>query len=128
MAYWIFTKKILADEAITLFAPNLMKRDFTFVDDIVDVLPTLLTKPPKNHAIYNLGNSAPNTLHELVSAVEQACERKAEIIIKPQQAGDVRSTFADISTAKRDFGFSPETDLPEGISKFVEWYRVWQDA
>ena len=125
MAYWIFTEKILAGEPITLFAPDVMQRDFTFVDDIVGVLPKLLSKPPKSHAIYNLGNSAPNSLHELVGAVETACGHSADKIILPQQAGDVRSTFADISAAQRDFGFRPKTELRTGISEFVTWYKGW---
>jgi len=128
MAYWIFTEKILAGQPITLFAPELMKRDFTFVDDIVGVLPTLLKTLPKRHLIYNLGNSSPNTLHELVKAVEVACGKKAETIILPQQPGDVRSTFADVSAAKRDFGFAPETKLQTGISEFVQWYRDWTNS
>ena len=94
----------------------------------MDVLPSILGRPPEGHEVYNLGNSAPNTLYELVQAVETACGQKAETIIKPQRAGDVRSTFADTSTAKRDFGFSPKTDLKSGISDFVEWYREWQKA
>lgn len=126
MAYWIFTKKILAGEPITLFAPDLMKRDFTYVDDIVDVLPKILAKIPEGHAIYNLGNSAPNTLYALVNSVETACGQKAETIIKPQQAGDVRSTFADISAAERNFGFTPKTELNDGIVQFVDWYQGWQ--
>jgi UDP-glucuronate 4-epimerase len=104
-----------------------MKRDFTCVDDIVSVLPTLLNKPPKRHMIYNLGNSAPDTLHELVNAVETACGQTAEKIILPQQPGDVRSTFSDTSAAKRDFGFAPTTNLQAGISAFVDWYRDWQN-
>lgn len=128
MAYWIFSERILTNRPITLFAPDLMQRDFTFVDDIVDILPTLLKRPPDRHKIYNLGNSAPNTLHELVRAVETACGRKAETEILPQQAGDVRSTFADISAAKRDFGFNPRTTLSEGIPAFVDWFRDWQSA
>ena len=126
MAYWMFTQKILAGKPITLFAPELMKRDFTFIDDIVGVLPTLLNTPPKGHTIYNLGNSAPNTLYELVSAIETACGQKSETIILPQQPGDVRTTFADISEARRDFGFAPTTKLQDGISEFVAWYRDWQ--
>lgn len=128
MAYWIFTEKILAGQPITLFAPNLMQRDFTFVDDIVAVLPTVLKKTPQGHKIYNLGNSAPNTLRELVSAVETACGQEAETIILPQQPGDVRSTFADTSSAQRDFGFAPTADLQIGISKFVDWYRNWKTS
>ncbi|MEP3656163.1 MAG: NAD-dependent epimerase/dehydratase family protein [Litorimonas sp.] len=128
MAYWMFTEKILAGEPITLFAPELMKRDFTFIDDIVDVFPTLLNTIPDGHRIYNLGNSSPNTLYELVSAVQIACGKKAETIILPQQAGDVRSTFADTSAAQKDFGFAPSTKLKTGISEFVEWYRGWQGS
>lgn len=125
MAYWIFTQKILSGEPITLFAPELMKRDFTFIDDIAGVLPKILNHSAKGHEIYNLGNSAPNSLFDLVHAVETACGQKAQTRIKPQQAGDVRQTFADISAAKKAFGFAPQTDLQTGISKFVDWYRDW---
>ncbi|WP_409432790.1 NAD-dependent epimerase/dehydratase family protein [Litorimonas sp. RW-G-Af-16] len=125
MAYYIFTQKIFAGEPITLFAPDEMRRDFTFVDDIVSVFPKILTTPPKKgHAIYNLGNSQPNTLMQLVDAVESACGRTAEKIMKPKQKGDVSSTFADISAAQRDFGFAPRTVLSEGVPAFVAWYRT----
>lgn len=126
MAYWLFTEKILAGEPITLFAPDIMLRDFTYITDIVEILPSLLDKRPKSHKIYNLGNSSPNTLMDLVRAIETACGKDAKTIIQPQQAGDVRSTFADISEAQRDFGFAPKTHLNEGISIFVNWYRHWQ--
>ena len=126
MAYWIFAQKILSGEPITLFAPELMKRDFTYVDDIIDVLPRILKHPAKGHEIYNLGNSAPNSLYDLVHAVETACGQKAETLIQPQQAGDVQETFADISAAQSTFGFTPQTELQTGISKFVDWYRDWQ--
>ena len=125
MAYWIFTEKILRDAPITLFAPDVMKRDFTFIDDVIDVLPKILRAPPKGHLIYNLGNSAPNSLYDLVGAVETACGQKAQRIIKPQQAGDVQQTFANISAAESAFGFTPKTKLQTGISKFVDWYRGW---
>ncbi len=128
MAYWIFTQKILSGDPITLFAPNLMQRDFTFIDDIVDVLPKIISQPASHHDIYNLGNSAPNKLHDLVTAVEMACGGKAEIILKPQQAGDVQKTFADISAAQSAFGFAPKTDLQTGIANFVKWYRDWHQA
>lgn len=128
MAYWIFTQKILAGETITLFAPDIMKRDFTYIDDITDVLPKILGTPPEQHTIYNLGNSRPNSLRDFVQTIEQACGKKAEAIIKPQQAGDVRTTFADISAAQTDFGFVPKTDLKTGISEFVSWYRSWSDT
>ena len=125
MAYFIFTDKIFKGEAITLFAPEEMRRDFTYVDDIVDVLPKLLQSPPASgHEIYNLGNSKPNTLMQLVNAVEAACGQTAEKITLGKQKGDVSNTFADVSTAERDFGFSPKTNLDEGVKRFVEWYRA----
>ena len=126
MAYWIFTEKILAGDPITLFAPELMKRDFTYIDDITDVLPSILRRPAKNHEIYNLGNSSPNSLYELVHSVEAACGRKADKIIEPQQAGDVQQTYADISAARSAFGFAPRTELKTGISRFVDWYQDWR--
>ncbi|MDA8707974.1 SDR family NAD(P)-dependent oxidoreductase [Hellea sp.] len=129
MAYYIFTDKILKGEPITLFAPDEMRRDFTYVDDIVEVLPKILASPPKTgHEIYNLGNSKPNTLMQLVDAVEAACGQEAEKIVLGKQKGDVSNTFADVSAAERDFGFSPNTDLGDGVKRFVEWYKAqrWQ--
>lgn len=128
MAYWIFTQKILNDEPITLFAPDIMRRDFTYIDDIANVLPRILSTPPPHHAIYNLGNSKPNRLTDFVQTIEEACEKKAQTMIKPQQAGDVRTTFADISAAQATFGFSPKTELKDGLSEFVSWYRGWANV
>jgi len=128
MAYFIFTKKILAGEPITLFAPNVMSRDFTYVDDIVSIIPKLLASSPSGenlHKIYNLGNSRPNRLMDLVGAVEAACGVKAQTSIKEQQKGDVTSTYADIRAASRDFGFKPGVGLQTGISNFVDWYRAF---
>ena len=113
-------------EPIELYAPDKMRRDFTYVDDIVDVLPKILATPPKSgHEIYNLGNSKPNTLMQFVDAVETACGQKAEKIILRKQKGDVSNTFADVSTAERDFGFSPKMNLADGLMRFVEWYREY---
>ena len=124
MAYFIFTDKIMKGEAITLFAPDEMRRDFTYVDDIVEVLPKILASPPKSgHKIYNLGNSKPNTLMQLVDAVEDSCGKTAEKIILGKQKGDVSNTFADVSAAEREFGFRPKMDLGEGLNRFVEWYN-----
>ena len=126
MAYYIFTDKIMKGEPIELYAPDKMRRDFTYVDDIVDVLPKILATPPKSgHEIYNLGNSKPNTLMQFVHAVETACGQKAEKIILRKQKGDVSNTFADVSTAECDFGFSPKMNLADGLMRFVEWYREY---
>jgi len=123
MAYWIFTQKILAGEAITLFAPDIMQRDFTYIDDIIRVIPKVLAHKPEGHEIYNLGNSSPNKLMDLVRAVEMATGKKALTDIKDKQAGDVSATFADISAAETTFGFKPKTNLKDGIAEFVDWYR-----
>jgi len=124
MAYFIFTNKILNGQPIDLYAPEDMRRDFTYIDDIVDVLSTILQSPPKSgHEIYNLGNSKPNSLMQLVDAVEVACGEEAEKIILDKQKGDVSNTFADVSAAERDFGFNPKTPLNDGIQKFVQWHR-----
>lgn len=124
MAYFIFTDKIFKGDPITLFAPDEMYRDFTYVDDIVEVLPTILQNPPKRgHEIYNLGNSSPNSLKQLVDCVEKSCGMKAEKIIAPKQNGDVSRTFADVRAAQKCFGFNPSTDLESGILKFAEWYK-----
>lgn len=125
MAYYIFTQKILRGEPIQLFAPDAISRDLTYIDDITNTLPAILRTPPKEgHAIYNLGNHAPNSLMELVETVERACARKAEKQIMARQKGDVGRTFADIDAASRDFGFNPATSLESGITHFVEWYKA----
>ena len=128
MAYFLFTQKILAGQAITLYAPDIMQRDFTYIDDIIAVLPVILKRPPSCHTLYNLGNSSPSPLMGLVSAVEKACGKKAELDIAPKQKGDVTHTFADISAAKAAFGFEPKTDLETGIAEFVAWYRGYYNA
>lgn len=127
MAYFLFTQKILAGEPIRLFAPEIMRRDFTHVDDIVAVFPKILETPPSSpdapHAIYNLGNSKPSRLMQFVEVVEKACGRKAEIIIEGQKKGDVTTTYADIHAASEVFGFNPKITLEKGIPDFVQWYR-----
>ena len=124
MAYYIFTDKIFNKEPIELFSPEKMTRDFTYIDDIIDVLPRVLESTPSNlHAIYNLGNSNPNTLMQLVEAIETACKASTQKVILKKQNGDVSYTHADINAAKRDFGFAPRVELKDGIKNFVNWYK-----
>lgn len=132
MAYYMFIDKVLKGETITLFAPDEMQRDFTYVDDIVSVFPAILTRPPvlvdgRAHEIYNLGNSSPAKLHDLVSAIEKACGTRAKIEIAPKQAGDVSRTFANIDKAQARFGFAPKMPLEAGIKSCVDWYRSYKD-
>ena len=130
MAYYMFIDKVLRGEDITLFAPDDMQRDFTFIDDITEVIPAILQRSPapddgRRHALYNLGNSAPARLNDLVAAVEQACGVTAITKVEPKQAGDVTRTFANIEKARNDFGFNPTTSLVDGIKACTDWYKSY---
>ncbi len=129
MAYWSFSQKILNGEPITLFGDGVLSRDFTFIDDIAPAIARLLEQPPaitdgRPHEIYNLGNSTPTSVLELVDAIETALGRKAERIMAPPQPGDVTVTFADISKAAAAFGYEPKTKISEGIPRFAEWFKA----
>ncbi|GGF27122.1 NAD-dependent epimerase [Aliidongia dinghuensis] len=134
MSAFIFTKAILAGEPIPVFNNGQMKRDFTYVDDIVSGVVACLDRPPADdgktppHRVYNIGNNNSEDLLRFIRVIEQACGREAKIQFKPMQAGDVPETFADIEATKRDFGFVPTTSIDEGIPRFVEWYRDYHKA
>jgi len=129
MAYFSFTKGIMEGTPIDVFNFGKMKRDFTYIDDVSTAIETIIGKPAQGdkqagmppHAIYNLGNSRPNTVLELVAAIEKATGRTAERILAPTQPGDVTVTFADHARATAAFGFAPKTGLEEGIANFVAW-------
>jgi UDP-glucuronate 4-epimerase len=129
MAAYIFTRKILAGEPIPVFNHGRMRRDFTFVDDIVGGLLNALDRPPPpdgpRHRLYNLGNHRPEALLDFIATLEQALGRPAEVTLLPMQAGDVEATFADIDASRRDLGFEPATPIADGIPRFVEWYRAY---
>lgn len=129
MAAFIFTKKILAGEAIPVFNNGDMRRDFTFIDDIVKGVIGCLDgpadlvdgKPP--HRVYNIGNHRSEQLMDFIATLEGALGTKAEIDFQPMQPGDVKETYADIEATRRDFGFEPSTTIAEGVPRFIEWYR-----
>ena len=129
MAAWLFTKAILADEPITLFNRGKMRRDFTYIDDVVTGVIACVAKPPMDmgaappHRIYNLGNNRSEELERFVGVLERALGKPARRELAPMQPGDVPATYADIEAAERDFGFRPRTTIDEGLPKFVEWYR-----
>jgi len=135
MAMWIFAKAIYAGEPIPLFNGGDMRRDFTYIDDIVRGVVACLDGPPADdgqakaggstspHALYNIGNSRSEDLMRVVELLEQEIGRKALLDPKPMQAGDVRETSADISAIERDHGFQPSTSIDEGVPRFVRWYR-----
>jgi UDP-glucuronate 4-epimerase len=129
MAYWSFTDAILRGRTIPVFGKGQLRRDFTYIDDIVDgvvsILETAFSSPAGEapHRIYNLGNHHPEEVLTLVRIIEKATGRKAEIDFAEAPPGDVRETCADITLANRDFGFAPRVPLAEGIPRFVEWFK-----
>ena len=130
MAYWIFTEKIFKGEPIDIYAAGEMSRDFTYIDDIVSALTKIVHRPPHGdslHEIYNLGNSKPTPLMDLVHTVEKACGIEAQKNYLPKQNGDVSTTFADISKAEKAFDYHPKTTIETGIPVFVNWYRSYFD-
>lgn len=144
MAYFGFTNKLLAGETIKIFNYGNCKRDFTYVDDIVEgVLRVMQGAPDKEngedglpippYAIYNIGNSNPENLLDFVNILQEELVRagvlpedydfEAHKELVPMQQGDVPVTYADTSALERDFGFKPNTSLREGLRKFAEWYK-----
>ena len=135
MAMWIFTSKILAGEPIAVFNHGAMKRDFTYIDDIVAGVIAALDNPPPDdgeqkaggsrspHRLYNIGNHRAEELGHLIDLIEAACGKPAVRDYQPIQPGDVPATYADISAIQRDLGFTPTTSLDAGVPRFVDWYR-----
>ncbi len=131
MAYWMFTDAVLAGRAIPVFGQGKLRRDFTYIDDIVAALVRIVEQPFATnagapHRIYNLGNSHPETVLDLIRVIEDATGKKALIEQAEGPPGDVRETYADISRAARDFGFRPTVPLAEGIQRFVAWFRTYR--
>jgi UDP-glucuronate 4-epimerase len=135
MAPWLFTDAILRGRPIAVFNHGDMKRDFTFIDDIVTGVLAALDHPPVDdglekaggcrtpHAIYNIGNSRPEQLSHFIDLLEQNCGRTAMREMLPMQPGDMKTTFSDVSAIERDLGFRPATTLAKGVPKFVAWFR-----
>lgn len=137
MAPWLFTDAILRGRPISVFNNGDMRRDFTYVGDIVTGVIAALDHPPADdgtikaggsrspHAIFNIGNSRSEQLGRFIDLIEEACGRPAIRAMKPMQPGDVKDTFADISAIQRDLGFRPTTSLDRGIPQFVSWFREY---
>jgi UDP-glucuronate 4-epimerase len=134
MALFLFTRAVLAGQPLRLFNRGDMKRDFTFIDDIVAGILAALDRPPAAGPdapparVYNLGNRRSEQLRRLVELVEEACGRKAIVELAPMQPGDVRESFADIAASTRDLGFLPRVSIDEGVPRFVRWYREYYGA
>lgn len=142
MAMWIFTKAILAGEPIKLFNNGNMRRDFTYVDDVVESVVRLVDRRPAGNPdfsnaspdpgsssapwrVYNIGNNKPVELLEVVRLLEEALGKKAKRELLPMQPGDVPATYANVDDLIRDVDFKPATPIAEGIRRFIEWYRAY---
>lgn len=140
MATWKFTEAILAHKPIDVYNYGKMKRDFTYIDDIVEgVFRAMSYIPQPNpswdrehpdagssyapYKVYNIGNNRPTDLMEFISELEKALGMKAEMNLLPMQPGDVLETYADVDDLIRDVGFKPATTIQEGLPRFVDWYR-----
>lgn len=140
MAMWIFTQSILADQPIKLFNHGNMRRDFTYVDDVVEAVVRLIAHPAAPdpgwsgndpnpatssapYRIYNIGNNQPVELLQVVAELEKCLGKQAKRELIPMQPGDVPATYADVDDLMRDVGFRPSTPVETGIRNFVDWYR-----
>lgn len=125
MALWLFTKAVLDGRPVQLFNHGAMRRDFTYITDIVDGVLAALDRPPQAHRIYNLGNDRPEELKTLLHHIEKACGKQAIVELLPMQPGDVEATWADIDATRRDLGYAPTIDLATGVPRFVDWFRSY---
>lgn len=144
MALFLFTEAILNDKPIKVFNYGKMKRDFTYIDDIIEGVVRVLNNPPQPnpnwdkrnpdpgassapYKVYNIGNNNPVELMKFIETLEEKLGKKAEKEFLPMQDGDVPETYADIDDLVKDFGFKPSTSLNDGIERFVEWYREYKN-
>jgi UDP-glucuronate 4-epimerase len=140
MSLFLFTKAILEDRPIDVFNNGKMKRDFTYVDDIVEGIERVMHRVPvpdpswsaergdagsssAPYRLYNIGNNQPVDLMDFIGTLEKTLGKKARKNFLPMQPGDVPATFADIADLERDVGFRPATPIEVGIQRFVDWYR-----
>jgi UDP-glucuronate 4-epimerase len=128
MAYFSFARAILAGEPIALYDGGRLKRDFTYVDDIVDGVIGCLAHPPREGVparVLNIGNHRGEEVRELVALLEQALGRAAIVRTVPRPLMDVEETYADVEAIGALTGFRPRTSLAEGVPRFVAWFRAW---
>lgn len=140
MALFLFTKAILEGKPIDVFNNGEMKRDFTYIDDIVTGVVKVLDHPPEGnpswngeqpdpssspapYRLYNIGNNSPVSLMDFIEAIEKALGKKAVKNFLPLQDGDVPATWADVDDLIKDIGYAPSIGIEEGVARFVKWYR-----
>lgn len=137
MALFKFVKNILEDKPIDVYNYGKMKRDFTYIDDIIEGVVRVIDNPPKPnpnwdgrpsesiapYKIYNIGRGKPVDLMEFIEAIEDILGKKAKKNLLPMQPGDVASTYADTSSLEKDLGYKPKVDIKNGVKEFIKWYR-----
>jgi len=126
MALYSFTKKIIDGEEIKVFNKGEMYRDFTYVDDIVNGIVTIVEKSSEvqeKYKIYNIGRGIPIKLLDFIKQIEISLGKKAKMKFESLQPGDVLKTFADTTALQKDYGYKPIMELKEGVSNFVEWFK-----
>ena len=123
MAYYLFTKAILNNEPIKVFNKGKMRRDFTYIDDIVEGLVRIIENPAKDkYKIYNIGNHKSEQLGDFITTLEKHLCKTAKKEYLPMQPGDVSQTYAEVSDLIEDYGYAPNTSIDEGLKCFVRWY------
>jgi len=123
MALFLFVKALINNEKIKVFNKGNMLRDFTYIDDIVEGIFSIIKNPIKNQfKIYNIGNNKPVNLLDFVNVIEKCLDKKFKIEFEDIQLGDVKDTYADVSDLFKDFKFKPKTNIQFGVRKFIDWY------
>jgi UDP-glucuronate 4-epimerase len=131
MALFIFTKAICEGRKLPVFNHGKMKRDFTYVDDIIDGVLAALDTPPVREGkkapcrVLNIGNTRSEDLMDFIRLIEEELGKKAELDLMPMQPGDIAETFADVEETTRLTGFRPKTTIREGVPKFVDWFKEY---
>jgi UDP-glucuronate 4-epimerase len=131
MAYFKFVKAIAEDRPIDVYNFGKMKRDFTYIDDVIEAVTRIITTKPLSrngqppYKIYNLGNKQPVELNEFIATIETIMGKPARKNLLPMQPGDVVSTYADVQELITDFDFQPSTSIAVGLEKFVSWYQEY---
>ena len=124
MAYFSFTQAILSGKTIKVFNHGDLRRDFTYIDDIVEGVIKCIDNPFP-YEVINLGNNQPVALLDFIQTIEKELGQEAKKEMLPMQPGDVKETYADIDKAKKLLGYEPKTDIKEGINKFIKWYKEY---
>lgn len=135
MAYFKFVRAIAQDRPIDVYNFGKMKRDFTYIDDVVEGVFRVMSKPPQisiepstniaPYKIYNIGNNTPVELMQFIEVIEKALGKTASKNLLPMQPGDVPSTYADVDDLIQDVGFKPTTSIEEGLGRFIKWYQEY---